>query len=351
MEEKRTHIQQPEIPMRIRLLKLAQTLPLFLSKDNQPYVSCPTAIPLYSEDFFGWMLDQASKRLSYYPSQYEFCWVVRTLDQQARQAKNKQPIFTRIARLSPKNYQLDLTTADHQVINITGKRWQHSRHFKAQFERIEDHLPLPFPEPTKLTLGGCFQQIFQTSPEASDKLAIWLAEAILPNEKPPILIITGKAREQAVEMLRNLIDPVNCPIIYTPGCPIELNRMALENRVLAFSLWDQPTEKLTRKLNSVHQGTRVRLMHSNKRKPKLHTTVERPLLIASKEPISINRNQISLEINEAPNTEIGKVFHALLDLIVKIIGQPVAKPKYLVQSAAAAPATNGANQPQAIDSS
>ena len=78
MEEKRAQIQQPEIPMRIRLLKLAQTLPLFLSKDNQPYVSCPTAIPLYSEDFFVWMLDQASKGLSYYPSQYEFCWVVRT---------------------------------------------------------------------------------------------------------------------------------------------------------------------------------------------------------------------------------------------------------------------------------
>ncbi len=351
MEQTSAQIHQPEIPMRLRLLKLTQNLPLYLSKDNQPYISCPTATPLYSEDFFTWMFHQSSKRLAYYPSQYEFCWVVRTLDRQARQAKNKQPIFTRIAKLSPKSYQLDLTNEDHQVINITGKNWHQSRYFKTQFERIEDHLPLPFPQPTKLTLDGCFQQIFRTSPEASEKLAIWLAEAILPNQKPPILVITGKAREQAVEMLRNLIDPVNCPIINTPCCPIELNRMALENRVLAFSVWDQPTEKLTRKLNTIHQGTRVPLMHSNKRKPKLYTTVDRPILIAAKEPISINKNQISIEINEAPDTEIGKVFHALLDLIVKIVGQPVAKPKYLMQSAAAAPQINNANPPQTIDTS
>ncbi len=340
-----------EIPLRSRLLKLAQALPLFLSKDNQPYVSCPTPIPLYSEDFFGWLFSESRQRLGHYPNQYEFGWVIRTLDQQARQQKIKTGVHTRIAKLSPKTYQIDLTTDAQQGINITGKRWQHTPKFKTLFERSEIHTSLPTPEQTALTLADCFNQIFQTSPEISANLAIWLAEAFLPDRKPPILVITGKARDKAVEMLRNLIDPVHNPIIYSPGCPIELNGMALENRVLAFSFSQQPTEKLIKKLNAMHQGTRVPLTHSNKRRPKLFTTVERPIIVASREPLTLNKDQINIEINQAPDTEMGKMFYALLNLIVEIVGQQEQKKKYPVKSAPRAFAAGCGNQPQTIDTS
>ena len=340
-----------EIPMRTRLLQLAQTLPLFLSKDNQPYVACPTAVPLYSEDFFGWLLCESIKRFAYHPSQYELSWVIRTLDQQARQQKIKTTVHTRIAKLSPKSYQIDLTPDAQNGINITGKHWQQTQKFKAQFERFEAHTSLPIPEPTALTLGDCFNQIFQTSPEISAKLAIWLAEAFLPDQKPPILMITGDARDEAVTMLRNLIDPVHNPIIYSPGCPIELNRMALENRVLAFSFRGQPTEKLINKLNTMHEGARVHLRHSNKRRPKLFTTVERPIIIASAKPITLNKDQMSIEINQAPETEMGKVFYALLNLIVEIVAQEEQKKKYQAKTAPRAFAADSANHPQTIDTS
>ncbi len=343
--------QTLEIPMRTRLLKLAQALPLFLSKDNQPYVACPIAIPLYSEDFFGWLFSESSKHLGHYPSPYEFSWVIRTLDRQSRQQKIKTSVHTRIAKLSPRTYQIDLSTDAQQGINITGKRWQQTQKFKTQFERLETHTSLPTPEQTALTLADCFNQIFQTSPEISAKLAIWLAEAFLPDRKPPMLVITGKARDQAVAMLRNLIDPVHNPIIYSPGCPMELNCMALENRVLAFSFRGQPTEKLIKKLNTMHEGTRVPLPHSNKRRPKIFTTVQRPIIVASREPLALHKDQISIEINQAPETEMGKVFYALLNLLVKIVGQEEQKKQYQANTAPRAFAAGSAIHPKTIDTS
>ena len=198
---------------------------------------------------------------------------------------------------------------------------------KACFGRLDYVTPFPIPDALDVPLKNCFQQIFEISPDASAKLAIWLAEALLPDCKPPVLIITGKARDRAVEMLRDLIDPVSVPIIYTPWCPIELNSMALENQVLAFSLSWPPTEKLTRKLNQIHQGERLQLRHSNPRQPKLHANVARPIVLASTVPLEINKEQITIEINQAHETDFSKVFHALLNLVAQIVGLMEDEPK------------------------
>ncbi len=319
---KSSHKQIPEIPMRIRLLELAQRVPLFLSQNNQTYVACPTATPIYSEDFFTWLVCLGEKRLGYFPSPHHVAFVVRSLDAQAHGAKNKESVHTRIAKLAPKTYQIDLGTDDHQVINITGKQWQPSQHFDAYFERSENTEPSPTTEPTKLTLANCFEQIFETSPENSDKLALWLAEALLPDQKPPILVITGKAREAAIEILRQLIDPVLQPIIYTPHSYRELNQMALENQVLAFSFTGDLSPKFIKTINDLHEGTRIRLKQCSKIRPKLGANVQRPVLIATKMPLEISPNQITIEINTAHQTGLGKVFFALMDLVVQIVGQP-----------------------------
>ena len=340
-----------KIPMRIRLLQLTQTLPLWLSRDNQPFIATPTAIPLYSEAFFGLCLELAATHLNHIPSLYEFTYVRCALDQQARNAKLKQPIHTRIVKLSPRSYQLDLTTEDQQVINITGKRWKQSPSPRVRFHRLEQQISLPTPSPVALTLAECFERIFATSPDNATKLAIWLAEALLPDRKPPVLIITGDAREEAVSLLRNLIDPVIGPIIYSPTCPIELDRMALDHKVLAFSVWNQPTPKLVKKLNTIHQGTRIRLTHTNTRKPRPNTTVQRPVLLASGKPIEINKDQITIEINKTLIADEGKLFHALLDLLVKLVSQSAVKPKYLTHAAPTTIAMMPTRQPQVINTS
>ena len=104
---------------------------------------------------------------------------------------------------------------------MRSEHWELSHHLDAHFERLEDHSPMAVPEPTSLTLATCMEKQFQ--------LAIWLAETL-----PLTLVITGKAREAAVEKIRNLIEP----IIETPSRAEELRRMVLENKVLAFSVND-----------------------------------------------------------------------------------------------------------------
>ena len=313
--------------MRARLLHLAQSAPCFLSQDNQTYIACPTAIPVFSADFFTWLLILAQKRLGHYTSPSEIGRIAGILDTQARTAKAKQTVHTRIAKTGTKCYQLDLGTENRQVINITGKRWHHSHHFGAQFERLEDYEIRTTPVPTANTLAICLEKMFQIPAESADKLALWLAEALLPDQKtPPVLVITGKAREAAVLTLRNLIDPVREPIIETPANCRQLPRMALENKVLAFSVNDQIPEKTIRAINEIHQGKRLQLKHCTGNRLKLRSTIQRPVIIATEEPQQISPKQFNLEINEAVDIHLGKIIGSLLNLLVKIIGQPVHQP-------------------------
>ena len=317
-------------PMRAHLLHLAQSLPCFLSQDNQTYVACPTAIPVFSEDFFTWLLIRAQKRLGHYTSPSEIGRIAGILDTQARAAKATEAVHTRIAKIGTKSYQLDLGTDDHQVINITGQHWRHTHHFAAQFERLEDHEILTTPEPTAHTLATWLEKMFQISTENADKLALWLAEALLPDQKtPPVLVITGKAREAAVLTLRNLIDPVHEPIIETPVNCRQLPRMALENKTLTFSVNDQIPEKTIRAINEIHQGKRLRIKHCTGKRLKLHSIIQRPVIIATEEPLQISPKQFNLEINEAVNFHLGKIIGSLLNFLVKIIGQPVQQPTFM----------------------
>ena len=311
--------------MRDRLLELAQRAPIFLSQDNQTYVNIPTATPVYSEDFFTWFINVAENRLGCIPTPSEVGRVVRTLDSQARTCNNQRDVHHRIAKIGPKNYQLDLGTFDMQMVNITGQHWENLQYFDARFERFEDHIEMTAPVVTANTLAACMEAQFKVDPINADKLALWVAEALLPDQQPPMLVITGKAREAAVEKLRSLIDPVIEPIIETPLQFTELYRMALENQVLAFSVSGPLSEKVKKTLNDLHQGTRLRLKYCNRSRFKLRGNIQRPVLIATAEPQEISPHQINIEINEAIDFDFGKIVGALLNLLVVIIGQPVVQ--------------------------
>ena len=316
---------QPEPSMRTRLLDLAQRLPLFLSQDNQTYVACPTAIPVYSEDFFVWLFCLAEKRLGYNASASEIGRVARMLDAQACGAKTREFVHTRIAKTGTKSYQLDLGTDDHQVVNITGQHWQQSQHFDVRFERLEDYKSITTPIRTANTLAACMEAQFSIATDTAEKLALWVAQALLPDQHPPILVITGNARVAAVEKLRNLIDPVNEPIIETPTNFTALPRMALENKVLAFSVNDQFPEKIRKAINELHQGKRLQLKHCNRNRIKLRSTAHRTVIIATEQAQQISPSQFNIEINEAIDFEFGKIMGALLNLMVQIIGQPIVR--------------------------
>ena len=143
----------PEPPMRAYLLEMAQALPLFLSQDNKPYIDCPTTVPLYSENFYGWILRTAKQHFNQYPTPYDTAYVTRMLDQQARQQRNKRQIHTRIAKLAPKTYQLDLATKDGEVINITSKGWDYAARPKVCFERLGSQVPFLTADPCGISIN------------------------------------------------------------------------------------------------------------------------------------------------------------------------------------------------------
>ena len=241
----------------------------------------------------------------------------------------------------------------HDVVNITGRKWEQSSDFAAPFERLENFEKFPRPLQTNKSLGWCFEQVFKLPPEIANKLALWVAQALLPDQKPPILVITGKASQKAVEKLRNLIDPVAAPIIYTPQSWTELPRMVQADKVLVFAPENPFTEKMILKLRQLHDGARVAIWYCNRRLEKLNTTVQRTIMIASAEPVAISHGQLTIEINEAPDTSPGSdqlMFGALLNLMVQIVGQPTEAPAPMAQRAVAA-STAPEIEPQQPDSS
>ena len=346
--------QTPQRSYTKRLLQLTDHLRLFLSPSRQPYVACSSiATPIYSEPFFDWLMVHSKRHLGQIPCPQQFGTIVSKLDARARLSAPKEPIHSRIAKIATKSYQLELGTAHQDVVNITGKKWKQSTNFAATFERLENFEKFTTPVQTSRSLGWCFEQAFKLNPEKANKLALWVAEALLPDQKPPILVITGKASQKAAAKLRNLIDPVTEPIIYTPQSWTELPRMAIDDKVLVFAPENPFTEKTLLKLRQIHQGARVAIRYCNRRLEKLNTTVQRTIMIASNEPMEISPGQLTIEINEAFDTSPGSdqlILGALLNLMVQIVGQPMEVPAPMAQAAASA-STAPNSQPLQLDSS
>ena len=214
-----SRVKHPVIPQHVRLLEVAQRAPLLLSPDRQPYIISPltaTAVPLYSEAFFDWFTHSTEARLGLCPSSSQIARVIRDLDSGARKAQATEQIHTRIAKKATKHYQIDLGTPNIDVVELTGKHWQVSQHFDARFQRLETSDPMPIPQPSPVKLPVYLENMFGISVESAGKLSGWLAQAMLPEQKPPILVITGEASDEAVTQLRNLIDPVFHALIEIP---------------------------------------------------------------------------------------------------------------------------------------
>ena len=212
-----SHVKHPVIPQHIRLLELAQRAPLFLSPDRQPFIISPltaTAVPLYSEAFFDWFTHSTEARLGICPSSSQIARVIRDLDSSARKAQDTEQIHTRIAKKGTKHYQIDLGTPNIDVVELTGKNWQVAQHFDARFQRLETSDPMPIPQTRPAKLPVYLENMFGISTENAFKLSGWLGQAMLPEQKPPILVITHRpgrrrSRHQAPQLDRPRLPRAN----------------------------------------------------------------------------------------------------------------------------------------------
>ena len=344
-----SRVKHPVIPQHVRLLEVAQRAPLCLSPDRQPYIISPltaTAVPLYSEAFFDWFTHATEARLGLCPSSSQIARVIRDLDSGARKAQATEQIHTRIAKKATKHYQIDLGTPNIDVVELTGKNWQVSQHFDARFQRLETSDPMPIPQPSPVKLPVYLENMFGISVENAHKLSGWLAQAMLPEQKPPILVINGEASDEAVTKLRTLIDPVFHALIEMPTTAKQMAQQAIENRVLAYTITGPLSESKIQAFNKMRKGVTSRLRQANKKLAPLYTIVHRPIMIASEEKIEISPQQLTIEISKSlPVRDLDDMLGALLDVVVEIVGQPVIYPESLVFRAPAIAPSPDCQQP------
>ena len=332
-----------------RLLEIAQRLPLFLSQDRQPFVICPstaTAHPLYSPSFSDWLLQAAQQHLRLTPAPQQIGRVVSILDAEARAAGTIKQVHTRTAKIAPRHYQIDLGHPDHSTIEITGRKWsighaRHARHARhprlARFHRIATATPLPLPQPTIAPLPKYLQLIYGISEVDAHKLAHWLGQALLPDQTPPLLMITGKANREAATQLRTWIDPAFHALMPLPYNRSNFAQHAVKNRVLAYYIGFGLSKKKVLDFREMRRGTHARLRHSNPKFNRLFTTIHRPVIVAAEEKQKICNRQLTIEINKSHQVAHAEILGPILDVAVQIVGQPTIHPQPLPITAQALP--------------
>ena len=293
---------------------------LFLSLDNQPHATLPSgaATPIYSEDFFTFLNAIADDKQIDIPNAVKLGFALRKLDAQAHASQRVQPVPLRTFQPDPQTLLVDLHE-NFDAVELTRKSWKITSNLDTQFLRPSMNLPLPAPEPPQHDLPAYLTRMFQLQPGPALEIANWLALAMLPDAHPPILVITGEARDEAAEKLRKIIDPVPQPLFPLPQTAGQLGQLALTNRVLAFAAYGNITKSKQTALDRLRKGMMVPLKESNKRRGAIFTKVARPIIIATETSVEISRHQINIEINYAGPGDHPQILGALLNLVAQTL--------------------------------
>ncbi len=303
------------------LLNLAaERTQLYLSPVGQPHATLPSgaATPIYSEDFYTFLIQLAESQQSEFPNNNKLATVLRQLDARAHSSNLTQPVPLRTSQSGPGTVLIDLQE-NFEAIELTRKGWSLTHNFDAPFLRPTQNIPLPAPEQPQHDLTTYLTQLFEIEPEPAQQLSHWLALALMPNEKPPILVITGEARDEAASKLRTLIDPVPQPLFPLPATTSQLGQLALTNKVLAFVTYGPLTEIRKAAFNRLRKGMPVRLKETNRRRSQIFDNVSRPIIIVAESEMEIGRHQISVEINKANQAGHAQMLGALLNVAAQAI--------------------------------
>ena len=295
---------------------VAERSQLFLSDDGQSHAILPNgaATPIYSEDFFTFLHTLAASKQIEIPNTASLNFTLRGLDALAHASQQVQPVPLRTFQPDPETLLLDLHD-NFDAVEITRKSWKVTSNLDVSFARPSLNLPLPIPEPPQHGLTTYLKQMFRIAEEPAQKIANWLTQALLPGATPPILVITGEARDQAAAKIRKIIDPIPQPLFPFPHTATQMGQLALTNRVLAFALYGNITQSKQRALNALRTGMAVKLKEVNKRHSSIFANVARPIIVTADTEIEIGKHQITIEINHAGQGDHPQILGALLTLL------------------------------------
>ena len=310
------------------LLQLAaDRVQLFLSPAGQSHATLPSgaATPIFSEDFFTYLVALGDSQQIDTPFGTPLANLLRKLDAQAHGSNRIQPVPLRSFQQDPQTLLIDLQE-NLDAVELTRKGWSLTNNFDTPFLRPTQNIPLPAPEPPQHDLTTYLTGLFDIAVEPAQQLSNWLAQAFMPDARPPILVITGEARDEAASKLRMLLDPVPQPLFPFPATINQLGQLALTNRVLAFAAYNKLTETRKASLNRLRKGMPVRLKETNQRRPQIFTNIARPIIVAAESSEQISNHQLTVEINHANQGDHPKLLGALLNLVAEAFEKPKQSP-------------------------
>ena len=315
------------------LLGIARQAKAWLAPTRQSFATLPSgaAVPLWSMEFSDWFYSalKAVDPTQHLPAPVTYNRVIRQLEDDARPSNSAAHLRS---APTPEGYEIDL---GGPVVRLTGKQWSIEPPSGTAFFRHERYKPIPIPTKSAKDLPTHLSEAFQLDGEKSKQLAQWIELALRPDTHCPPLVLTGECRDEAAEAIRELIDPVVCPVHPMPTHSSQLRWEAPYNLVLAFQLISRLTESKLGLIKSMVRGAFVRVIHSDKKKPHLMEMFRRPVILTAEVAPAVSRRQITLEINQSKPLPRAEVFAALLDQMVVSIRNERQAPEALAYKASA----------------
>ena len=325
----RSHQPVQEPSQHSILLNIARRAHIFLTPDQQPYATVPltgNTVPLYSATFRTW-LSQAFEERGFLPSASQFGTVLRKLDEDAHNGNTPQlTVHLRTACHGNHSYRIDLDNLQNEAVEINGKQWSTTYNENCRFTRPQSAFSLPKPAETKAEIHKFLMPMFNITEPNAQMLVSWLVSALLPDLKPPILVITGTASDEGAAKLRSLIDPVTCPINVLPTTKNQFAQAAINNKVLVFQLDASPTNNCKAALNRLRKGMSVNLKEASRSRAPIAALIHRPIIISAEEPIKLHTSQLHIEINETRDVVHEQILGSLLDAVVRGIHEMTRRP-------------------------
>ena len=288
----------PEIPVsaHLRLLEISSRAKLFLTPDKQPHASLgDNTVPLYSAMFRSWLSDRFEYH-GFFPSPAQYGAVLRKLDDDAHKGADTLQVHLRTALTTkPHHYRYDLANQDSEAIAINGKQWSIVPDLSCAFRRPQSSIKLPKPVKSKVPIHFFLMDLFHIKQEQVQTLANWLVAAMLPDLKPPILVIAGRSNQRSSQQ----------------------NSIFNRPRHLSDSLAAKQQEPVGTIGDSQPCGSASGGFNINQKLQSIAKFVaHRPIIISALGPIAIDEKQINLEINKTSETELNAVLGALLNAVV-----------------------------------
>ena len=285
------------------LLSIADLALPFTSGDGQPFVRLKYgtggiyAVPVRSQSFREWFLDEYYRQHGDLPSSGDFRRVVHHLEAKASADSgfSRLSVWRRIGSRGdsriPTHILLDLANPNGNIVEISPAGWKIVLNTTSFFQISRSTFDLPNPQqpagPTAAILDRLRSRLNLATRADWLRCLAWLVSAFFPYGPFPILVFrgpSGSGKSTAARLLRYLIDPSSAPFTPIPHNLRQLPLLAHHNWILAFDHISTLSDSLADALCRLTSGAGISIPETTTpdpaRDPILHFC-RRPILLTS----------------------------------------------------------------------